>query len=421
MPAEAQSNNVTYWSVAETVKKLNLVLERGLPQIQVQGEIYQVSRASSGHLYFSLKDAQAQVQAVMWKGVADTLDFKVEPGISVLCHGKPNVYQGSGKLQLVVHRMLQAGEGLLMKKFLELKARLEKEGYFNPGRKRSLPFFPTSIGVVTSGTGAVIHDIMVKIRERMPSLKVYLTDVRVQGEGAAQEIANGIRTLSESGLVEVIIVARGGGSLQDLWAFNEEPVVKAIFASSVPVVSGVGHEVDVTLSDFVADVRAPTPTAAAEMVVPKRSDLLLRISELERRFFDIERWFQILVQRVDECEMKFTHRVQNLLQQAGLRLKTAEARLQSIEPGQLLQSLGARVNLLAQKLQSSSARQLGNLKLHLDRLSATLEAVSPLRVLERGFSVVQHKGKLVKSVSAVSSGDDISVRMADGALMAKVK
>ena len=214
--------------------------------------------------------------------------------------------------------LFRSGEGDLQRKFLELKARLEKEGFFATERKRPLPFLPKAVGVVTSKTGAVIHDMMVKIRERFPSMPVYLAETRVQGEGAASEIAEALRKIDASGLVDVIIVARGGGSLEDLWAFNEEEVVKAVFACRTPVISGVGHEVDTTLCDFAADVRAPTPTAAAEMCVPKVSDLLVRIAELERRLRDSDRWLQPRAQRVDELAGRLGTRVSGALTEAQI-------------------------------------------------------------------------------------------------------
>ncbi len=403
-----------YLSVSELVKSLNLTLEKSYPEIAFEGEISQVTRAASGHVYLTLKDENSQIAAVIWRGVAGALNFALEQGLSLMCHGRPNIYQGSGRLQVVLHRIMPSGEGALRRKFLELKAKLEKEGLFNPERKRALPFFPLSIGVVTSATGAVIHDIMVKIQERMPSLRVYLVDVRVQGEGAAQEIAAAVKRLSESGLVEVIIVARGGGSLEDLWAFNEEIVVRSIFASRVPVVSGVGHEVDVTLSDLVSDVRAPTPTAAAEMVVPRRSDLLKIISEFERRLSDFERWLEPKTQRLDDLALRLNSRIELNLKQAGLVLKTAEAKLRSIRPEKVIVAFRERVGFFDKRLNTGLGSALKYKQAMLDKVAGRLEAMSPMRVLQRGYSLVEHDGELVRSSAALKKGDVLDLRFFKG-------
>lgn len=410
-----------YISVTELVASLGLTLENEFPLVLFQGEIFEITRAVSGHIYFSVKDENSRISAVMWKGPAAALKFRPEPGVAVLCEGRPNVYHKDGRLQIMVHSMTTAGAGELQKKFLQLKARLEKEGLFAAERKRPLPFFPLAIGVVTSATGAVIHDIMVRLRGRMPCLKVYLEDVRVQGEGAAQEIARGIQRLSESGQVEVIIVARGGGSLEDLWAFNEEQVVRAIFASRVPVVSGVGHEVDVTLSDFVADVRAPTPTAAAEMVVPTRDELLRQINELERRLLDFERWLQPRTQRFDELVGRLEARMQSLLAECRLKFDAAGARLRSVQPDRLLALFRSRIDLYEQRLGASLSGRLAGFSHSLERLSVRLEAVSPARVLDRGFALVEAGGKIIRSAAELGIGNEIGVTFASGRIVAGVK
>ena len=463
--AQSSKRELNYLSVSELAALLNQVLEKNIPEIFFEGEISEVTRASSGHVYFTIKDSSSKLSAVMWSGVFETLDFPVQAGLSVQCHGKPNVYRGNGRLQIVVHRMFPSGEGALRKKFLELKAKLEKEGFFAEHRKRKLPFLPRAVGVVTSRTGAVIHDIMVRFRERMPGLQVYLVDVKVQGEGAAQEIAAAVGYLDRSKLVDVIIVARGGGSLEDLWAFNEEVVVKAIFASTTPVVSGVGHEVDISLSDLVADLRAPTPTAAAEMVIPHRKELLLRISDLERRLRDTDRWLLPLSQHLDELSLRLGNRIISVVEEGRLQLKAAQARVRSIEPGEIIRGLRSRLDLLAQKLQASCSRTLaertgmldaaaGNLRrafpvqklalaaekltaaerkmivsliasqrsraAELDRLSSKLEAVSPQRVLQRGFSIVEGSAGVVRSVHAVQEKEELKITFAEGGARATI-
>jgi exodeoxyribonuclease VII large subunit len=452
-------------SVTELTGALNQALTASFPEVLFEGEISQAQQARSGHFYFVIKDSTSQLSAVMWSSAFARLDFPVEPGLSVQCHGKPNVYSGSGKLQIVVHRMFPSGEGALRKKFLEMKAKLELEGFFAEHRKRRLPFLPRAVGIVTSKTGAVIHDIMVRFRERMPCLPVYLVDVKVQGEGAAAEIAAGIRQLDKSKLVDVIIVARGGGSLDDLWAFNEEAVVKAIFACSVPVISGVGHEVDISLSDLVADVRAPTPTAAAEIVVPRRDDLLARLAEFERRLGDTDRWLKPLAQRIDELSLRLDNRIAAFLQQGKLQLAAAAARLRGIEPRQLIRTLDGKVDNLSQRLFAAAERRLQLARrsvdaaaasldcalplqqvsalqsrlealskrldtgvttanrsrlAELERLSSKLEAINPRRVMQRGFSIVELRGKIVRSTEDVAVGDELRLLFARGEAAAKV-
>jgi exodeoxyribonuclease VII large subunit len=339
--------------------------------------------------------------------------------------------------------MILDGEGELQRKFLELKARLEEEGFFSPERKRPLPFLPKAVGIVTSKTGAVIHDMMVKLRERFPSMPTYLVDTRVQGEGAAQEIANAIRYLDRTKLVDVIIVARGGGSLEDLWSFNEEVVVKAVFASSVPVVSGVGHEVDVTLCDLAADVRAPTPTAAAEMVVPRVGDLLKAVTELERRLSEFERWFLPKVQRVDELSLRLQTVAGSLIKESTLRVRGAEARLQTIRPDRVVALLRSKIDLLhrrligtgqvvlqrearsvavfADRLAAAKSRGIAAASLSVDHLAQRLEGISPRRVLERGFAVVKRGSVYLNSIQGVVAQDPLTVTLHDGDIVGVVE
>lgn len=448
-----------YLTVSEVTRLINDILELQFPQLLFRGEISQLTVAQSGHIYFTVKDDGAQLACAMWAGVARTLTCKPRIGMSVRVHGRPNIYAQSGRFQVVVHRILEDGEGELRRRFLELQQRLAAEGFFAPERKRPLPFLPKAVGIVTSSTGAVIHDMMVKIRERFPSMVVYLADTRVQGEGAATEISRAIRRLDRSGLVDVLIVARGGGSLEDLWAFNEEEVVKAVFSCSKPVISGVGHEVDVTLCDLAADVRAPTPTAAAEMVVPHVEDLQFRVAELERRLRDTDRWYQPRVQRVDELSLRLRSRLSAVATEAALRVKAVESALGRIKPNRIIEFLqlklssfnnrlveavrralreqrqyvevmeqrlarsfapdrlrqqGATLHSLAERLKAAHVRTLDGQRMRVDGVSARLEAVSPLAVLHRGFSIVYSKGVNVRSVDAVKEFEPLDIRVADG-------
>lgn len=438
-----QREGPAYLSVSEVTRLFNDILEQSFPQLLFRGEIAQLTVAQSGHIYFTLKDEGAQLSCVMWAGTARTLRFRPAAGLAVSCHGRPNVYPASGRLQVVVSRMVEDGEGDLQRKFLELKARLEKEGFFAAERKRALPFLPKAVGIVTSKTGAVIHDMMVKIRERFPSMPVYLAETRVQGEGAASEIGEALRKLDSSGLVDVIIVARGGGSLEDLWAFNEEEVVKAVFACRTPVISGVGHEVDTTLCDLAADMRAPTPTAAAEMCVPKASDLLVRIAELERRLRDSDRWLQPRAQRVDELAGRLGARVSSAVTEARLHVKSAESALVRIRPDRVLELLSAKVlglqakiiqsgrastqlaarniDVLTSRLGTASGRRVETIAQRLEHLNSRLESLSPQRVLERGYSIVSSGGRHVRSVAEVSNGASIEVALADGVISGEVQ
>lgn len=455
-----------YITVSELIRALNSVMEEALSPVAFSGEISELKKAASGHIYFTVKDEESQIAAVMWRGMAAALNFVPAVGMEVLCHGKPNIYHRGGRLQIVVHKLLQAGEGLLQQRFLELKAKLEREGLFAEERKRELPFFPRKVGIVTSRAGAAIHDIMTKLRERMPNLEAYLVDVRVQGEGAAEEIAQAINFFSEQFPVDVLIVGRGGGSLEDLWSFNEEQVVRAIFASKIPVISGVGHEVDVTLSDLVADCRAPTPTAAAEMAVPKRSDLLEDIAALEDRLLDTDYWFQPLVQELDDLSLKLSERIATLIDNCRLRLKAAQAKATLLRPDKVLEALRERLNFsqrglnnnykqrmlanrqLIDELEGRLKRALGPNEMELfservryaeanlvkalsDKLKqagrdlshfeAKLEALNPGNVLQRGFAMVRGPKGLVRSVADLKKQDEIQVQLARGLIEAKVE
>lgn len=431
------------YSISELNQLLNLTLEQQVGVISFEGELAEVKRAASGHVYARIQDQESQIDIVLWQSTAKTVSFPLSQGLAVRCRGKPNVYRKSGRLQIVVSKIELGGEGALRKKFLELKAKLEAEGLFSPERKRALPFLPRAIGVVTSQSGAAVHDIMVRLTERMPQVPVYLVDVRVQGPGSAEDIAAGLRFLDAQNLCDVIIVGRGGGSLEDLWAFNEEVVVRAIFAARTPVVSAVGHEVDVSLSDLVADVRAPTPTAAAEIVVPQRSELLRQIDELSRRIHDVERWFSPLLQAVDELNDRLSRRVGAVIEQHALHLKAAEAHLKSLRPTELLRLFAQRITLLQQRLShtvspdkfkelharvSFAESRLTSLSVRaherashaLEQLAQRFETVSPIQVLKRGYALVEKEGVLVRSTEQIRSSDLVSVRVSDGAFTAKV-
>lgn len=454
-----------YLSVQDVMRMLNDMLEVEYPQILFTGEISQLTTAQSGHTYFTVKDERAQVSCALWAGVGRSLKCRPKVGMTVKCRGRPSLYGQTGRFQIIVSHIVEAGEGELQRRFLELKAKLEHEGLFARERKRPLPFLPRGIGIVTSRTGAVIHDMMVKVHERFPSVPVYLSDTRVQGDGIAKEIAQAIRRLDATDLIDVIIVARGGGSLEDLWQFNEEEVVRAVFACSKPVVSGVGHEVDITLCDLVADVRAPTPTAAAEMVVPLRVELLHRVAELERRLVDVDRWFQPIVQLVDDLGGRLQGRFRSVCKEYRLRVQAAVSSLANIKPRAVMQLLNAKLIGLERELSVATRRNIadrqrivevnqarlnqsfGAEELHVvarsiqsieDRLrrgikqryeiklealrgvQGRLDAISPRAVLNRGYSLVSKGGSYVSSAKMIARGDSIAITMKDGTFNANV-
>lgn len=466
LPSMSETADSVYLSVSEAVKLLADTLEKSLPDLRISGEIFELKRAASGHLYFRLKDGESQIAAVMWNGTLRTLKLNLEVGLMVLCKGRPTVYRKQGTLQFVVSAIEQAGIGLLIKKFNELKVRLEKEGLFDPARKRPLPFLPKAIGIVTSSKGAVIQDMSVVLQDRMPQVKVFLIDVRVQGEGAAEDIASAISYFSSSGLVDLIIAGRGGGSLEDLWAFNEEVVVRAIFGSKVPVISAVGHEVDVTLADYVADLRAATPTRAAEMAVPKRQDLLRRLAELEKIFLSGERLLEPRRQDLDYLSMSLNSKINGVLEGARQKIMSAETRLKLLEPQSMIALIKSRLKQseeklmlltkrsierahsiwrqLSSRLQSSitfaplQVRKDSLLRDHgrllratigsqnarraaLEATAARLQALSPAKVLERGFAVVEGSQGLVRNAEQVKIGEELTVRFFRGSLKAAVQ
>ena len=379
----------------------------------------------------------------MWRSTSTRLRFQPKIGDVVICKGTPNVYNKTGRMQFVLQQMVPAGEGELKRKFEELKAKLEREGLFDEDRKRQIPLFPKAVGVVTSKTGAVIHDIMVKVKERMPSMPVYLVDARVQGEGAAQEIAEGIELLNRFGKVDVIIVARGGGSLEDLWAFNEEPVVRAVFASKIPIVSGVGHEVDISLCDLAADLRAPTPTAAAEFVVPKKSDLEKDLLNLFARLSNYESWLQPLWQQVDDLYGQFNQNIKNIVQTVKLKLDLLSSRIKLIHPRKIIENNYAKIDVLRDKLLfqtnkqiSVNERGLNSLRIRLNNISPLhqikiertklagmaerFKSLAPQNVLQRGYAMVESTKGIIRDPKEVSKGEKLKISVQYGAIEAKV-
>ncbi len=390
-------------TVAQLNRYVKTLLEKdaGLARVLVSGEISNFKPHPSGHLYFILKDDEAQVSCVMFKGQAATLRFRPENGLKVVIRAKASLFERSGGFQLYVSEMDALGIGDLHLAFEQLKARLEKEGLFAASRKRVLPVLPDRIGVVTSPSGAVIRDILHVLGRRFPNFRLVLYPVPVQGPGAAQAIAEAIRSMNDRNMADVLIVGRGGGSMEDLWAFNEEVVARAVFDSRIPVISAVGHETDFTICDFVADYRAPTPSAAAEVAMPLKADLEDRITVL------CGRMRRGILHRVDT--------VRN-------RLSRAQSSRILLDPMEMVNRRQMAVDLLGHRLQASQQARISVVSRRLSMACGKLDALSPLKVLARGYGLVSNRetGSSILSIRQVSIGETLSVTLSDGALACRV-
>ena len=418
------------------------LLESAFPLVWVEGELGNITRPGSGHLYFTLKDARAQVRCAMFKPKSQWLKFVPREGLKVLGRGRLTLYEARGDYQLVFDHLEEAGEGALRRAFEALKARLEAEGLFEPARKRALPAYVRRLAVITSPTGAAVRDVLSVLARRLPLLEVDVLPSLVQGESAAAQLTDLLRRAGASGRYDAVLLARGGGSLEDLWAFNDERLVRAIAASPVPVVSAVGHETDFTLADFAADVRAPTPSVAAELLVPDRRDLQARLRALAARVQGLQRQqLRQAIQRADRAVLRLQaqspqarlrllrqrqgellRRLQALwrerLQQRQARVRHAEAVLRAHHPARRLAQLQARLQRLQARPQAAIARTLQRDALQLRALARSLEACSPLATVARGYSIVTDAddGRLVHSVAQVAPGDRLQARVRDGVL-----
>ena len=366
-----------------------------LRDLWVGGEISNFSRAASGHLYFTLKDSTTQMACVMWRPQAARLAVMPREGMQVVLRGYVTVYESRGVYQFYANELITAGAGLLAAQFEELKARLQAEGLFDAEHKRVLPVLPQRIGVVTSESGAVLHDIVNILRRRYPIAELVLAPSAVQGADAAAQLVEALQRLQALGDVDVIIVARGGGSLEDLWAFNDEGLARAIYACSVPVISAVGHEVDFTIADFVADVRAPTPSAAAELVAPDLAGIAEDIAAWRQRLVDLERMY---------------------IDQARSALKAEERALARVSPRFLLDQQRQRVDDLWQRARSAVDHDLALQRERAHGVALRLHALSPLAVLDRGFAIVWRGGEreVVAHVVQVQPGDRLQIQVSDG-------
>ncbi|MBI4125717.1 MAG: exodeoxyribonuclease VII large subunit [Deltaproteobacteria bacterium] len=366
------------YSVSELTKDIRALLEGRFPEVWVSGEVTDFRGNRAGrHWYFSLKDESSKIRAIIFGAADRRFPFDLEDGLEVICRGKINVYPPTGQYSLIIDHVEPKGIGALQLAFEQLKKKLQAEGLFDREHKKSLPFLPKKIGVVTSPTGAAIRDILNILQRRFPSVDVLLVPALVQGEGAAQSIAEGIRLLNQREDIDVMIVGRGGGSMEDLWAFNEEVVARAIFDSRIPVISAVGHEIDFTIADFVADVRAPTPSAAAELAVPNVQDLLTRVGRLKERLKDPRLRFPDWLLRVDELQNRLAY-----VWEVGWERRSQ----------------------------------------HLKKLLSNLDHLSPLHVLAKGYGVVQKEGLAVplKTNQGLKIGDLLRITFHQGQTLAKV-
>ncbi|MEZ5996783.1 MAG: exodeoxyribonuclease VII large subunit [Hyphomonadaceae bacterium] len=432
------NSNLPELSVSELAQAVKRTMESNFDRVRVRGELGRCLIAKSGHLYVDLKDENATISTVMWKSNVGQLSFKPEEGLEVVAEGRLSTYPGRSQYQLIAERMAPAGAGALLAQLEKLKAKLAAEGLFAPARKKPIPYLPQTIGVVTSPTGAVIRDILHRLGERFPR-RVILWPVLVQGPEAAGQVAraiNGFNAMQGADRPDVLIVARGGGSIEDLWAFNEEIVVRAAAASLIPLISAVGHETDTTLIDHAADLRAPTPTGAAEKAVPVRAELVERVTTLEGRLKSglvrglerrrtelraaaarlprLETLFQVPQQRFDRAAERLNAALVANTRAAQSKLDRVAARLR---PEALGQDIARRRDLLARaaaRLSPAMARALEAQRKHLDAAGRMLESLSHKSVLARGFVMVQREdGSLVRAAKDLNAGDVVDLTFAD--------
>ena len=436
----------TIFSVGEITRHIKHHLESAFTGIWIAGELSNLKRPSSGHRYFTLKDDEAQISAVMFQGDARRVRFRPEDGMAVLVWGHITVYEPRGNYQIRVKRIEPRGKGELQLAFEQLKAKLEKEGLFAESRKRTLPLLPQRVGIVTSPSGDAVRDLCRILHRRYPNLEVLVYPAKVQGSLAAAEISKGVRVLNRMGGFDVLIVTRGGGSLEDLWPFNEESVARAIAASAIPVVSAVGHEADFTIADFVADRRAATPSAAAEIVVERKDGFVERVAVLNGRldkavharhdrlqadvqrvaahqaFMAVRHAVERRSQQVDEADSRIRRLVEQRLAILGKRLDETTRRLEAQRMDHKLGQARATLTALSGRLDAAELRIREGVHRTLGRLAAKLDALSPLGVLGRGYSLTwTAQGKLLRRAADAAVGDAVRVDLNEGSLHCRVE
>ncbi len=436
----AEVKYVTVTALTKYIKR-KFEVDPHLQDLWIKGEISNFTYHSRGHMYFTLKDENARIQAVMFAGYNRYLAFRPENGMNVLVRGEISVYEPSGNYQIYVKEMQPEGIGNLYLAYEQLKKRLEAEGLFSPEHKKPIPLFPRYIGVVTSPTGAAIRDIVTTIRRRYPLATIILFPTLVQGEHAPASIVRSIEKANELGYIDVLIVGRGGGSIEELWAFNEESVARAIFASNIPIISAVGHETDFTIADFVADLRAPTPTGAAELAVPHVTELVERISQRnvrliramkEKMAMESERLarlqksyafrypkklYEQKEQQLDSLLERLERQTERLIERKRERFEQLQLKLQTHHPAEQLSKMVEKQQMLTKSLEKEMQALLKQKQLQFTALLSQLHVLSPLKIMERGYSLVYNeKEELVKSIHQIQPGDAIQVRLQDGRL-----
>ena len=445
LEAENPSGQTQVYSVSGLTRDIRAILEAAFDSIWVEGEISNFRTVASGHSYFVLKDDKAQIRCVLFKGHRARMKFQPADGDQVLMFGRISVYDARGEYQVIAESLEPRGLGALQKAYEQLRDKLEKEGLFSKENKNTLPEFPWKVGVVTSSTGAAVRDILNIIIRRNSKVSVLLCPAKVQGEGAAEEIVRGIEELDRREDIEVIIVGRGGGSLEDLWAFNEVDVARAIFASKTPVVSAVGHEIDFTIADFVADLRAPTPSAAAELSVPLLQDTLKEIRSLnemllttlhkkleyyrdllkrlmDRRFFhQPKEIFNPQIQRLDDFHMRLTRGLEQSLVSHQQKLRDKIHRLFQACPEKHIQHMEENRMMLEKRMLHITESQIRFNKERFEGILKNLNAINPLAILERGYSICSKDEESLKNTKGINPGDDIKIRLSRGSLDCKVK
>lgn len=385
-------------TVSQLTSSIKAILEGGVGAVTVRGEISNWRPAASGHIYFSLKDSDAMISAAFFKGAASRMrGLAVKDGAEVICRGRISVYAPRGTYQIIVDSIEPVGAGSLQAQFEALKQKLFAEGLFDSARKRPIPVMPSRIVVITSPTGAAVRDVLSVLKRRFAGVKVLIIPCLVQGAGAGAELCKALRLANEHELGDVILLTRGGGSLEDMWCFNDEQLAREIFASSIPVVSAVGHEIDFTICDFVSDLRAPTPSAAAEMLVREK---------------------QLLVDTVYELENRLVNVIRQELQQAQLRLRSAVSGLKN--PRDSINELRLRFDDWSERLASAAYRCVERRREKVERLETSLLALSPLQVLERGYSIAFAGGRAIKSAKELPAGTHFQLRLSDGTVEADI-
>jgi len=432
-------------TVFQLTIEIKSLLERNFDHVWVEGEVSNLRLPSSGHLYFTLKDDSSQIRGVMFRLQNRLLKFEPKDGLQVICYGRISVYEPRGEYQVVVDYMEPKGLGALQLAFEQLKEKLAREGLFDPVHKKPIPHLPQKIGIVSSPTGAAIRDILRIIDRRFANIHILLYPVRVQGQGAAQEIAQAIQALNQMSGLDVIIVGRGGGSLEDLWAFNEEIVARAIFASRIPVISAVGHEIDFTIADFVADLRASTPSAAAELVVRNKVELVQIVENLERRLrqsfrtlleFLQERLFSLRQRladprrrlsdqrmRLDDLSSRLTFTLQQARLRKMERFKLQQGSLLLLQPGKQVDDYSRQATQLWRRLTVTAQKELRLSRQRMEGIMGKLFTLSPLAVLERGYSITRilPSQQIIRQAEDLKVNDRVNVKIHRGEFTARVE